>query len=94
MTLETQRNIFEKFYREEIGNVHNVKGFGLGLAYVKSIVKKHGGDIRVQSEKGKGTASKVFLPFGHHKEIRNNMRGNGEGIKLSLLKRERLLYHG
>jgi signal transduction histidine kinase len=72
MTAETQRNIFEKFYREEIGNVHNVKGFGLGLAYVKSIVKKHGGDIRVQSEKGKGSRFEVFLPFGHHKEIRNN----------------------
>lgn len=55
MDKETQQNVYEKFYRAHTGNLHNVKGFGLGLTYVKKIVEAHKGKIELQSELGKGT---------------------------------------
>src|SRR5690606_19207813 len=73
ITRKEQRKIFDNLYRVPTGNVHNVKGFGMGLSYVRSVVERHGGTIHVKSnadgyDQSTGSRFIVTLPFEHGEE--------------------------
>jgi two-component system, OmpR family, phosphate regulon sensor histidine kinase PhoR len=65
ISAEHQQDIFRRFYRVSTGDVHDAKGFGLGLYYVKTVVEAHHGSITVKSQPGRGSRFEVFLPFDH-----------------------------
>lgn len=69
MSKEVQKNIFEKFYRATTGNLHDVKGFGLGLSFAKAIIQAHQGEICVlESSRNAGTTMEVLLPIQHNEK--------------------------
>ena len=64
-----QDKIFEKFFRVHTGNIHDVKGFGLGLSYVQKIMQMHKGNVQIKSDLGQGATFTLFLPFSDKQKM-------------------------
>ena len=65
MSKEVQRRVFDRFYRQQGGNIHDIKGHGLGLSYVREIVEMHKGTIVVDSGPGKGSTFTIEFPLNN-----------------------------
>jgi two-component system, OmpR family, phosphate regulon sensor histidine kinase PhoR len=72
-----QKRVFEKFYRVPTGNVHTVKGFGLGLSYVKMILEAHQGHVELDSELFEGSTFKLYMPLQYHGSHTKNKNSAG-----------------
>jgi len=78
MTAKQQKHAFDKFYRAETGDIHNRKGFGLGLSYVKTVIEKHAGEVSLESRPKEGTTVRVIIPTNEKREAHITGRRRGE----------------